>query len=86
MDRCGTLIPHSEMMELTDASNAKPQSLLGEPFRRRREILRERFAPMQSKDVRLAKWELIPSCTDNDPEKVKEFFDEVLKVSGCGSS
>ncbi|KAM0788433.1 hypothetical protein ACM66B_001568 [Microbotryomycetes sp. NB124-2] len=60
------------------------QSLLGEPFRKRRDTLRERFAPMQPKDVRLAKWALIPSCDDNDPERVKEFFDEVLKMRAEG--
>ncbi|KAK4051805.1 hypothetical protein OIV83_002510 [Microbotryomycetes sp. JL201] len=60
------------------------QSLLGEPFRKRRDVLRERFAPMQPKDVRLAKWALIPSCDDNDPDKVKEFFDEVLKMRAEG--
>ncbi|KAK4058439.1 hypothetical protein OIO90_000598 [Microbotryomycetes sp. JL221] len=60
------------------------ESLLGEPFRRRRDILRQVFAPMQLSDVRLAKWELIPSCDDNDPEKVKEFFDEVLKMRAEG--
>ena len=70
---------HSLVARLTDF--ALSQSLLGEPFRRRRELLRERFAPFRPSDPRLAKWEQVPSCTDNDIEKVKEFFDETLKVS-----
>jgi ATP-dependent DNA ligase len=57
------------------------QSLLGLPFRRRRELLHQRFAPFKPTDIRLARYDLVPSCTDNDPEKVKEFFDETLKVS-----
>lgn len=60
------------------------QSLLGEPFRKRRELLRSRFAPMRAEDLRLAKWELIPSCTDNEPDKVRAFFEETLKMRAEG--
>jgi DNA ligase-1 len=60
------------------------KSLLGEPFRKRREMLRDRFAPMRPEDLRLAKWELIPSCTDNEPDKVRAFFEETLKMRAEG--
>ncbi|ORY79357.1 hypothetical protein BCR35DRAFT_279523 [Leucosporidium creatinivorum] len=60
------------------------ESLLGLPFRRRRELLHERFAPLKPSDVRLARYDLVPSCTDNDPEKVKEFFEETLKMKAEG--
>ncbi|EGU12675.1 DNA ligase [Rhodotorula toruloides ATCC 204091] len=60
------------------------ESLLSRPFRSRRDTLRSLFPPLQPTDPRFAKWELIPCCTDNDPEKVREFFEETLKMKAEG--
>ncbi|GAA5938583.1 uncharacterized protein JCM15063_005362 [Sporobolomyces koalae] len=60
------------------------ESLLSVPFRRRREILRSVFAPLQPSDPRFAKWALIPCCLENDLEKVREFFDECLGMKAEG--
>ncbi|GAA5893279.1 hypothetical protein JCM5296_001658 [Sporobolomyces johnsonii] len=60
------------------------ESLLATPFRQRRDLLRRIFAPLRPTDPRLAKWELIPCCLDNEPEKVREFFDECLGMKAEG--
>ncbi|GAA5957564.1 hypothetical protein JCM21900_001639 [Sporobolomyces salmonicolor] len=60
------------------------ESLLATPFRQRRDLLRRIFAPLRPPDPRLAKWELIPCCMDNDLEKVREFFDECLGMKAEG--
>ncbi|GAA5946782.1 hypothetical protein JCM3765_002014 [Sporobolomyces pararoseus] len=60
------------------------ESLLGVPFRKRRELLRTIFSPLRPSDPRFAKWELIPCCLENDLEKVREFFDECLGMKAEG--
>lgn len=56
------------------------RDLLSEPFRRRRDLLRSIFTPLHPADGKSAKWELVPSSEDNDPEDVQNFFQECLKV------
>ncbi|GAA5834745.1 hypothetical protein JCM9279_007096 [Rhodotorula babjevae] len=60
------------------------ESLLSTPFRRRRSLLHANFPPLAPADPRFAKWELIPSCMDNDPAAVKAFFDEALGMRAEG--
>ncbi|GAA5976630.1 hypothetical protein JCM10908_005575 [Rhodotorula pacifica] len=60
------------------------ESLLSTPFRGRRQLLHTLFPPLRPTDPRYAKWELIPSCTDIEPEKVRAFFHEALKMKAEG--
>lgn len=60
------------------------QSLLSTPFRGRRQLLHTHFPPLRPTDPRYAKWELIPSCTDTEPDKVRAFFHEALKMKAEG--
>ncbi|BGP55829.1 hypothetical protein JCM8202v2_003436 [Rhodotorula sphaerocarpa] len=60
------------------------ESLLSTPFRGRRHLLHTVFPPLLPKDPRYAKWELIPSCTDTEPERVRAFFHEALKMKAEG--
>ncbi|GAA5865284.1 hypothetical protein JCM3774_004922 [Rhodotorula dairenensis] len=60
------------------------QSLLSTPFRGRRQLLHTHFPPLRPTDPRHAKWELIPSCTDTEPDKVRAFFHEALKMKAEG--
>ncbi|GAA5998682.1 uncharacterized protein JCM10292_007156 [Rhodotorula paludigena] len=60
------------------------ESLLSTPFRQRRHLLHTHFSPLRPTDARFAKWELIPSCTDNDPARVREFFDECVRSKAEG--
>ncbi|GAA5921320.1 hypothetical protein JCM3775_002989 [Rhodotorula graminis] len=60
------------------------ESLLSAPFRQRRSLLHANFPPLAPADPRFAKWELIPSCMDNDPAAVKAFFNEALGMRAEG--
>ncbi|KWU43593.1 ATP-dependent DNA ligase, partial [Rhodotorula sp. JG-1b] len=60
------------------------ESLLSTPFRGRRRLLHTHFPPLRPTDPRYAKWELIPSCTDTEPDKVRAFFHEALKMKAEG--
>ncbi|GAA5967523.1 hypothetical protein JCM8115_004075 [Rhodotorula mucilaginosa] len=60
------------------------ESLLSTPFRGRRQLLHTHFPPLRRTDPRYAKWELIPSCTDTEPDKVRAFFHEALKMKAEG--
>ncbi|SCZ98992.1 BZ3500_MvSof-1268-A1-R1_Chr3-1g05753 [Microbotryum saponariae] len=60
------------------------ESLLNKSFRQRRHLLYERFSPLRPTDPRYAKWELVPSCMDNDKVKVQAFFQEALKMRAEG--
>ncbi|BGP35498.1 hypothetical protein JCM10296v2_007336 [Rhodotorula toruloides] len=60
------------------------ESLLSRPLRSRRDRCCSLFPPLEPTDPRFAKWELIPCCTDNNPEKVREFFGETLKMKAEG--
>jgi DNA ligase-1 len=57
------------------------QSLLAEPFRARRERLRSIFSSLAPLDPRCAKWELVPSTEDTNPQAVQAFFAQALEVS-----
>lgn len=47
-------------------------------------MLHSVFPPLRPNDPRHAKWELIPSCTDTEPEQVRAFFHEALKMKAEG--
>ncbi|SCV74165.1 BQ2448_6597 [Microbotryum intermedium] len=73
-----------DLMYLNEETYFDAQSLLNKSFRQRRNLLYERFSPLRPKDPRYAKWELVPSCMDNDITKVQEFFQEALKMRAEG--
>ncbi|GAA6028008.1 hypothetical protein JCM8097_001827 [Rhodosporidiobolus ruineniae] len=60
------------------------ESLLSSPFRRRRDLLRTLFPALRPTDPRLAKFELIPSLDSTDPDQVREFFEECVRMKGEG--
>ncbi|GAA5861202.1 hypothetical protein JCM8547_008517 [Rhodosporidiobolus lusitaniae] len=60
------------------------ESLLSTPFRLRRSTLHTLFPSFRPSDPRLAKFELIPSCESNDPDDVREFFEECVRMKAEG--
>ncbi|GAA5991741.1 hypothetical protein JCM11641_004849 [Rhodosporidiobolus odoratus] len=60
------------------------ESLLSTPLRHRRSLLHTSLPALRPSDPRLAKFEHIPSCESNDPEVVKDFFDECVRGKGEG--
>ncbi|GAA6021308.1 hypothetical protein JCM10207_002692 [Rhodosporidiobolus poonsookiae] len=60
------------------------ESLLSSPFRRRRTLLRTLFPALRPPDPRLAKFEQIPSLESTDPDRVREFFEECLRIKAEG--
>ncbi|KAK4700268.1 hypothetical protein P7C70_g5985, partial [Phenoliferia sp. Uapishka_3] len=59
-------------------------SVLAKPFRARRELLQKYFGCLEPEDDRSAKWDLIPSCEDNEPDEVQAFYRKCVEGKAEG--